>query len=65
MYLQYFSISVAAAVVHFASIAGMGAVGSSFICDVARTKAKWLLVSGICAVFVWHAADFVKNFRFG
>ena len=65
MYLQYFSISVDAAVVRFASIAGMGAVGSSFICDVACTIAKWLLVSGICAVFVWHSSDSVKNFRFG
>ena len=65
MYLQYFRISVAVAVVHLASVAGMGAVGSSSVCDVARTKAKWLLVSGICAVFVWHAADFVENFCFG
>ena len=65
MYLQYFRISVAVAVVHFASIAGMGAIGSRFICDVACTKAKWLFVSGICAVFVWHSADSVKNFRFG
>ena len=65
MYLQYFRISVAAAVVHLASVAGMGVVGSSSVCDVARAKAKWLLVSGICAVFVWHAADSVENFRFG
>ena len=65
MYLQYFSISVAVAVVHLASVAGMGVVGSSSICDVACTKAKWLLVSGICAVFVWHSADSVENFCSG
>ena len=38
---------MAVAVVHLASITGMGAVGSSFVCDVARTKAKWLLVSAL------------------
>ena len=56
---------MAVAVVHLASVAGMGAVGSSSVCDVARTKAKWLLVSGICAVFVWHSSDSVKNFCSG
>ena len=40
MHLQYFSTSGAVAVVHLASIAGMGVVGSSSVCDVARTKAK-------------------------
>ena len=65
MYLLYFRISVAAAVVHLASVAGMEAVGSSSVCDMARTKAKWLLVSGICAVFVWHSSDSVKIFCSG
>ena len=65
MYLQHSSIFVAVAVIHLASVAGMGVVGSSSICDVACTKAKWLSVSGLCAVFVWHSADSVENFRFG